>query len=129
MLKKELNILKEWLGIVMYLIGATLQLLMGSLAILSYLLVVCIVATRESAGQMLIKVTKAASDEIFVCGSTVDDVWIITSLVANQLAASCTVVTSTSTATTNTTSVSAVSGSTTSGSGSSSSSGSGGAGY
>jgi hypothetical protein len=56
MLKKESSILREWLGIVMYLIGATLQLLMGSLAILSYLLVVCIVATRESVGQMLIKV-------------------------------------------------------------------------
>ena len=51
----------------------------------------------------------AAADEIFISGATVDDVEIIDSLGANQLAASGTVVTSTTETTTNRRSTSAVS--------------------
>jgi hypothetical protein len=51
----------------------------------------------------------AAADEIFISGATVDDVEIIDSLGANQLAASGTVVTSTTDTTTNRRSTSAVS--------------------
>jgi hypothetical protein len=55
MQRKELNILKEWLAMIVCLIGAMLLLLMGSLAILSCLLVVFIVGIRESAGPIVIK--------------------------------------------------------------------------
>jgi hypothetical protein len=56
MQRKELNILKEWLAMIMFLIGAMILLLMGNLAILSCLLVVFIVGIRESAGPIVIKV-------------------------------------------------------------------------
>jgi hypothetical protein len=56
MLLQGLNILRKWLPVLLYLTGAMLLFLMGSLVILSFLLAVFIVAIKENVGKMLIKV-------------------------------------------------------------------------
>jgi hypothetical protein len=56
MRKVEWNTLKEWLQIAIYLIGVMMIYLMGSLAIISLLLVVFIVDIKENVGRILIKV-------------------------------------------------------------------------
>jgi hypothetical protein len=71
MLVIELNILRKWLLVLIYLIGVMLVFLMGSLVILSFILVVFIAAIRKSAGLILTKV------EAYVYSSMlmVKDIW------------------------------------------------------